>query len=121
MRTTREIQNRWAAVRKRKAPCFTMQIEAKIKQKIEAEHGEIMDSSSGHRIETREQMRSRKCNRAVLKAQRKILKQKEKARLIQEMRENGDCSAPEESRTNKPSVDGDATRKRGYREIAFEY
>jgi len=121
MKTTREIQNRWVAVRKRKAPCFTTQIEARIRQKIEAEHGEILDSASRHRIETREQMGSRKCNSAVLKAQRKILKQKEKARLIQEMRENRECNAPEESKTNKPSVDGDASRKRGYREIAFEY
>jgi uncharacterized protein YhaN len=121
MRTVRDIQNRQTAMRRRKAPCFTLQIEAEIRRKIVAEHGEILDSRSRHRIESKEYARVQACNRTVQKAQHKILRQKEKARLIREIRENGLCGAPDESPESKPSTGVDAPRKRGYREIVIEY
>lgn len=86
IKTNRDIKSSLEIARKSKAPSFTQKIEEKMKAELEKEFGPILSEQKKSEVAEKEKEIKAKQGLALNKSRMKILKLKEKARIIQEAR-----------------------------------
>lgn len=93
MKTARDIKSSLDVERNRKVPCRTTQIEDRIKKDLIGARGSLLTESEVGKIELKEDRRIKKQARAITKARISILRQKERTKIVQAVR-NGTYVKP---------------------------
>lgn len=119
IKTSRDVKSSLEIARKKKAPSFTQKIEDKMKIELEKEFGPIMPEEKRSEVVEREKEIRAKQVLALNKSRMKILRTKEKARIMQEARLGPISVKPNLKKKtkkleNKPS-------KPNFRKINLEY
>jgi hypothetical protein len=116
MKTTRDIKSGLDLARNQKVPCRTSFIEEKLKKELKDEFGDVLSEDERAEIEEKESRRIEAHNLALKKSRMKVLKQKERGKLIQEVRmEKKSDPVGRVNKNKKPS------EKKRFNEISFEY
>ena len=107
MKTNRDIKSSLEVARKSKAPSFTQKIEEKMKAELEKEFGPILSEQKKSEVAEKEKEIKAKQGLALNKSRMKILKLKEKARIIQEARRGPVSIKPNLKRKIKKSEESE--------------
>lgn len=119
MKTNRDIKSSLEVARKNKAPSFTQKIEEKMKEELEKEFGPIMPEEKRSEIAEKEKEIKAKQGLALNKSRMKILKTKEKARIMQEARLGPVSIKPNLKKKIKKSEEPE--NKPNFKKIDIEY
>ena len=116
MKTNKDIRSSLDVARKHKALSFTQMLEEKMKEELEKEFGPIMPEEKKSEIAEKEKEIKAKQGLALNKSRIKILKLKEKARIIQEARRGPVSIKPNLKKKIKKSGSGP-----NFKKIDIEY
>jgi|GEM_PF-3116763 len=124
MKTPRDIKSSLELGRNRRAPSRTHFIEAAVRKELEGEFREILSDDERAAIEERESRRVEAYKLALKRSKLRILRAKERARILQDIRSGKRPEGAEESRRANPRR---RTRRSGHsarthiNEISYEY
>jgi hypothetical protein len=119
MKTTRDIKMGLDVARNQNVPCRTIQIEEQIKKDLLGTRERFLSESEVEKIEKKEKLRIKNQIRAITKARVKILKQKERTRIVQAVRKG--YSADKSSAAPSPSAKKARPAKEGFHAIDVSY
>lgn len=122
MKTARDIRSSLARARHSRAPCRTTREEQEIHARLEREGGPILPDDVKQEIARKELKRRGHHTSALHTAQRKILRQKERAQLVQDIRLGNDENAS--PGTDRPATHDHSSkddRGRRFNAIHVEY
>jgi hypothetical protein len=86
MKTSRDIKTSLDLARTKSAPCRTTRIEEQIKKDLLSTRGSFLSEGEVERIEQKEERRIKKQVGAITKARVNILRQKERTKVVQAVR-----------------------------------
>jgi hypothetical protein len=120
MKTTRDIKTGLDLARTRSVPCRTTRIEDQIKKDLIRTRGSFLSEGEVEKIEQKEERRIKKQARAITKARVNILRQKERTKIIQAVR-NG--NSPKKSLASAPvtPVKKLSSKREGFDAIEVSY
>lgn len=121
MKTTRDIKSSLELGRAQTVPSRTRFIEDKIKKELADELGDILDEDERAEMEEKEARRIEARNLALKKSRMKILRAKENAKVVQEIRSGKKTSGGNVGRTAQVKPKSKPSRKKNINEISFEY
>ncbi|MBE0516578.1 MAG: hypothetical protein IBX41_04185 [Methanophagales archaeon] len=121
MKTTRDIKSSLELGRKQKVPSRTLFIEEKLKKELVEEFGDVLSTEERTEIEEKEMGRVEDYSLALKKSKMKILRAKEKAMIVQEMRSGKEMKGDPGERRAKVKTKPTSSKKRDLNEIHFEY
>jgi len=122
MKTTRDIKSGLELGRAQTVPSRTRFIEDKIKKELAAEFSDILSEDERAEIEEKEIRRVEAHNLALKRSKMQILRAKEKARVMQEIRSGSERSGRSRGRTRtKVKAESKPLRKKNINEISLEY
>ncbi len=121
MKTTRDIKSSLELGRKQKVPSRTRFIEDKIKKELADDFSHILSENERARIEEKESGRVEAYDLALKRSKIKILRAKEKAKIVQEIRSGKKTSGGNVGRTAQVKPKSKPSRKKNINEISFEY
>jgi len=121
LKTTRDIKSSLELGRQQTVPSRTRFIEDKIKKELADEFSDILNEGERRVIEEKEIRRIEAHDRALKGSKMKILRAKEKARVMQEMRSG--IGTRRKSRVNRAKgiTKSKPLRKKNINEISLEY
>lgn len=122
MKTTRDIKSSLELGRTQTVPSRTSFIEAKIKKELAAELSDILSEDERAEIEEKEIRRIEAQDLALKGSKMKILRAKEKARVMQEIRSGRERSGSSMmGRRTKVKTKSKPSGKKNINEISLEY
>jgi len=122
MKTTRDIKSSLELGRQQTVPSRTRFIEDKIKKELADEFSDILSDDERREIEEKEIRRIEAHDLALKGSKMKILRAKEKARVMQEMRRGRERIGSSRGRTRtNVKTESKPLRKKNINEISLEY
>ncbi|MBK5191108.1 MAG: hypothetical protein JJE19_06415 [Methanosarcinales archaeon] len=121
MKTTRDIKSSLELGRTQTVPSRTSFIEAKIKKELAAELSDILSEDERAEIEEKEIRRIEAQDLALKGSKMKILRAKEKARVMQEIRSGIGTRRKSRVKRAKGITKSKPSGKKNINEISLEY
>jgi hypothetical protein len=121
MKTTRDIKSSLEEGRRRRAPSRTRFIEHKLRREIDEEFGDVLDDEERAKIEEKGIRWVEHHNYALKSARMSILRAKEKAGILHEIRSGKETTGEEVRRTRTKSRPKRQPKGKIFDEIDLEY